>query len=610
MTDVEVQATVDRLVDAEKKGHGQGAKVYGKTYVEINAQVAKIRPHADENYLPVELINKRAPNATDDQVKYIRENWKATTIPVFQELLTIINRGFIDDNWKILWKDDSEDFREYCEDYFPEYGSIESLVKEVIPPLKYVDPNAIVAVRPRGFHYVKDSEGEYVRNADGLPVLDDTKHVEPAVYFHMSDKVLIRETHFILAVANEHSLVEFGGKTVKEGRVLYAYTPNDIYKVEQYGKKVDNTYKTFLYYNHNEGVLPCTELRGIPKKTFDGGLIQVSPYRYATDLLDLALTNKNWLQLSVSSVVFPFKIMMADPCTFATDLGRCNSGAWVSNKTGLHEGSCSKCNGKGVNTPYSPLGTYLWEKPEGGLDKGGSMPRPVEFVEAPTGSLDFVQRLVDKDTKEAKSILHLVNPNEETNGSQNKVATIAVMNDQGQISFVRYNVHQIFNLWDWILKRVAFQRYEKDPYAKVPTLVYPQTFDFRSEADIWNEIKIAREAEAPVSIIQDLFRSLLNNIHSSSPDSAKIFDTITNADKLFALSDIALASRKASGTVQDWETVLHDSALQLVNELILDDPKYLDKDLKERIDLLIKLSKSSTFEVIKPNPVADILANN
>jgi len=113
MTDVEVQATVDRLVDAEKKGHGQGAKVYGKTYVEINAQVAKIRPHADENYLPVELINKRAPNATDDQVKYIRENWKATTIPVFQELLTIINRGFIDDNWNIIWDDESEDFREY-----------------------------------------------------------------------------------------------------------------------------------------------------------------------------------------------------------------------------------------------------------------------------------------------------------------------------------------------------------------------------------------------------------------------------------------------------------------------------------------------------------------
>jgi len=141
-------------------------------------------------------------------------------------------------------------------------------------------------------------------------------------------------------------------------------------------------------------------------------------------------------------------------------------------------------------------------------------------------------------------------------------------------------------------------------------LVYPQTFDFRSEADIWNEIKIAREAEAPVSIIQDLFRSLLNNIHSSSPDSAKIFDTITNADKLFALSDIALASRKASGTVQGWETILHDSSLQLVNELLLEDPKYLDKDLKERIDLLIKLSKSSTFEVIKPNPVADILANN
>jgi hypothetical protein len=143
----------------------------------------------------------------------------------------------------------------------------------------------------------------------------------------------------------------------------------------------------------------------------------------------------------------------------------------------------------------------------------------------------------------------------------------------------------------------------------VPTLVYPQTFDFRSEADIWEQIKLARESQAPVSIIQDLFKSLMNNIHSSSPKAQKIYDTITNADKLFALSDIALASRKASGTIANWEVTLHDSATQLVNELIRLDERYLEKDLQERIDLLVELAKSSTFELISnPNPV-DLIVN-
>jgi len=604
---LEVQKRVDRLVDAEKKAGKDLEKAYGKEYIAAVNQVAKIRPHSDEDYLPIELINNRAPNATDEQVKYVRDNWKATTVSVFQEFLTVIGRGFIDDNWQLIWKEQNEGFREYCETEFPEYSSMKSLMKEVTPSLKYPDPNALMAVRPHGFMYLKDAQGEYIKDEDGLFILDDTQLIQPAAYFHMSDKVLIREENFYLAVANELSLVEYGGKTVREGRVMYAYNTEDIYRIEQYGKKIDNVYRTTLYYAHGEGVVPCTELKGVPKKMVNGKLTQVSPFRYATDLLDLALTNKNWLQLSVSSVVFPFRVMMADKCTFANDEGRCSDGKWINSKDGMHNGTCPNCNGTGNNVPYSPLGVYLWEKPEGGLDRSGSMPKPVEFVEAPVTGLDFVQGLVDKDTKGAKEILHLTTP-EQTNGSQGKVATVAVMNDQGQISFVRYNVHQIFGLWDWLLKRVSFQRYEN--YDNVPTLVYPQTFDFRSEADIWEQIKVAREAEAPVSIIQDLFRSLLNNIHASSPEAAKIFDTIVDADKLFALSDIAMASRKAAGVIENWELTLNSSAIQLVNQLIRDDPNYLDKEPKDRIELLIKLAESSTLAVNTNDAVQNILNNN
>jgi hypothetical protein len=183
--------------------------------------------------------------------------------------------------------------------------------------------------------------------------------------------------------------------------------------------------------------------------------------------------------------------------------------------------------------------------------------------------------------------------NTRVNGSENTTATGMVLNDQGQISFVRSNVHQLFALWDWLFKRISFQRYGN--YDNVPVLVWPQTFDFRSEADIWEQIKIAREAEAPVSIIQDLFRSLLNNMHASSPDAAKIFDTIADADKLFAMSDVGIASLKASNAIEPWQVTLHNSAIQLINELIRENPDYLEKDIKERIALLVELAKSNTF---------------
>jgi len=594
----QAQQVVFQLLELEKKKKG-----YGEIYDTINKQVEHILPHSDTDYLPKRLIDNRAPNATNEQVKYIKENWKATTVQVFQELLTVVNRGFIDDNWNIIWGEGSDDFKKYCDVDFPEYGSTEKLIKEIVPPIKYTDSNALVAIRPKGFTFLKDEKGEYIVNEEGGLILDDTKRVEPAVYFHSSDKVLIRNEEYYLVLSNELSVVEFNGKLVKEGRVLYIYTEQDIYKVEQVGKKIDNLYRTMLYFNHGEGVIPAIEIGGVPKKMRNGELLQVSPFRYATDLLDLALTNKNWLQLSVSTVVFPFRIMMADPCTYANEKGQCRSGMFSSKTDGTSLGSCPNCKGSGNNVPYSPLGVYLWDKED--AEKRSSSLKPVEFVEAPVTSIKFVDELVDKDTSDARSILHL-GKTEAQKSSTQVTATETVYDDQGQISFVRYNVHQVFNLWDWILKRVSFQRYED--YKQVPTLVYPQTFDFRSEVDIWGQIKLARESEAPVSIIQDLFKSLMNNIHSSSPKAQKIYDTIVNADKLFALSDIAMASRKASGTIANWEVTLHDSASQLVNQLIREDERYLDKDLQERIDKLVELSKSSTFEQTNTNPV-DLIVN-
>jgi len=598
----EAQGIISNLLEVEKQEKPD--KRYGELYNKILAQVKKILPHADEDYLPEHLIENRAPNATDEQVSYIRKNWKATTNPVFHELLNVIQRGFIDDNWQIIWED--EDFQEYCEDMFPEYGSLESFIKEVAPPIKYTDANAVLAVRPKGFSYIVE-DGEYVVDEDGGLIVDDTQELEPALYVYPSERVLIRDEEFYLVVDEEKSLVEYNAKKVRDGRVLYLYTKNEIYKIVQVGKKVDNRYETFLYFAHDEGVVPATEFKGIPKKLRNGKLMQVSPFRYATDLLDLALTNKNYLQISVNNVVFPFRVMMADKCTFANEEGRCDGGKWVSNDNGLHVGNCSKCKGTGQNTPYSPLGVYLWDK-EHGLNGQGNLPfKPVEFVEAPTSGLEFVQSLVDSDTDKAKDILHL-QKSEAQNTSSNKTATETVYNDNGQISFVRYNVHQLFDLWLWALNRISFQRYES--YDEVPELIYPRTFDFRSETDIWNQIKTARESEAPVSIMHDLFKSLLNNLYASSPNTQKVFDTILGADKLFALSEMQIASRKASNTIEGWEVVLHDSGVQLVEQLMRDDVNYLDLELQVRIEKLIDLAKNSIFEVQTTDPVQQIIQNN
>jgi len=594
----QAQSVIASLLETEKE-----KKHYSEEYTVIQKQVKRILPHAREDYVPDDLVAKRAPNATDEQVKYIKENWKCTTAPVFQQMLNTIQRGFIDDNWQIIWKPEQEDMRIYCEDDFPMFASTETFIKEVVPPIKYVDANAILAVRPRGFAYVVGEDGNYATDAEGAYIVDDTKHLEPAFYIYESDRVLIRDEEFVLVVDNEKSIVDYNGKRVRDGRVMYIYTKENIYKVEQVGKKIDNRYELYLYFDHQEGIIPATELKGIPQILPNGKLIQKSPFRYATDLLDLALTNKNYLQVSVNNVVFPFRIMMADKCTFANDEAYCSHGSFVSRIDGISKGSCPSCKGSGNSVPYSPLGVYLYEKPD--KVDGGQVVKPVEFVEAPTSNLEFVQKLVESDTDKAKEILHLQR-SQAQKMTNDVTATETVYNDNGQISFVRYNVHQLFDLWNWALKRISFQRYGN--YEQVPILVYPRTFDFRSESDIWNQIKTARDSQAPASIIGDLFKSLINNLYASSPDTLRVFDTVFEADKLFALSDMEIASRKAANTVEGWEVVLHSSAIQLIGQLMRENDGYIDLDLSERISKLVELAKSSTFVSTPQNPVQQILA--
>ena len=269
----QAQSIISSLLESEKE-----KKPYSEEYAVIQKQVKRILPHAKENYVPDDLLKKRAPNATDEQVKYIQENWKCTTAPVFHELLNTIQRGFIDDNWQIIWKPEQEDMRIYCEEDFPKFGSTESFIKEIAPPIKYVDANCILAVRPRGFSFLVDDNGELEVDEDGAYIVDDTKLLEPAFYIHQSHNVLIRDESFILAVDDEKSIVEYNGKKVRDGRVLFLYTKENIYKIEQVGKKIDNRYDVFLYYDHQEGVIPATEFKGIPEIISNGKVIHKSPF--------------------------------------------------------------------------------------------------------------------------------------------------------------------------------------------------------------------------------------------------------------------------------------------------------------------------------------------
>jgi len=570
---------------------------YRPTYADSVRQSDRIKVHSDPDYFPSLLFTKRSPNQTDEQFEYVKENYQCTTNPVWIDYQSVIGRSFIDTNWNIVWPqetDEVNDFRDYVEYDVPIYGSVEQFVTQILPNIKGQDANGVLAVRPYRFALIEDE--------DGIKI-DDKERLEPTIYYHPSKNVLLTEDDYTLCVDDELSMVEVGDKQVKKGRVLYLYTLDSIFKIIQVGKKEDNKYAVAWQYEHDEGEVPATQLKGVPIINSTGKIYWVSRFYYAVPLLDLALTNRNILQTSINSSVFPFRVMMASECDFSDKKGSCSGGKWMLNETGAIGGTCPKCNGSGHSIPVSPLGTYLWEQPSA-IDGNTSFPsKPVEYISLDTSSLTFVREQVEIDTDKAKSILHLQTSNSQVKGSENMTATGMAIDQKSQWAFIRSESDQLFDLWDWILNRMCWQRY--DNYDAVPTVIRPQTFDFRTEQDIWNEIETARGAGAPPFVIHQLFYQLLTNIYATDPEAQAMFETVVGSDRLFALNDQQIALRKAANSIDPYEMVLHHSSLQLINELIRDDENYLKLDISERITKLIDIAKSYTFSPTN-NVVSDI----
>jgi len=204
--------------EIKKKTDYKDLPKYNSIYEDAVRQRDRIRVHADPDHFPSLLFDKRSPNQTDEQFDYVKENYQCTTNPVWIDYQSVIGRSFIDTNWNIIYKEEPEeaqDFEEYTTENLPIYGSIENFVTMVLPSIKGMDANGVLAVRPYRFKLTEDK--------DGNAVIDDQERFEPTIFYHDSKDVLLFEDDFVLCVDDEKSIVLIGKREVKEGRILYLY---------------------------------------------------------------------------------------------------------------------------------------------------------------------------------------------------------------------------------------------------------------------------------------------------------------------------------------------------------------------------------------------------
>jgi hypothetical protein len=568
---------------------------YWDGYKEAVSMLDAIRVHAEYGITPDVLLEKRSPNETNSELQYRKNNYRQTTLQVFKDFESTVQRAFHDTNWTLTYNEDSEAFKDdsfqkYVEQELPIYGSLENFVKFVLPTIKLKDANGVIAIKPVNL--------EYKLNSNNEPVLDGDALVTPTVFYYDTKRVLAYEKDkYALVETYEKSKVEYGGKLQNIGRVFEFYDNENIWIIKQSGKYIDYTFEYYLYFNHDTGVLPVHDLMGVPYYR-SGKILWKSPFLFAVPNLDTCLLDESNITAVKASSVYPYKVMIGNICEFEDRSGnRCIDGIIV-NEDGKQY-TCPSCNGSGLKNRMSPLGVMLL-KPKTALSDSELQYNgdPLKYVSPSIETIEFLRREVKEHEQRARRILHLQTADSGVNfDKSNETATGSDNNLKSLYAFLKPISDQIFTLYEWSLNTIGVMRYGKS-YSGV-NLIYPQSFDFKTSEDYLNEINEAVKVGLPPIVVHTLIYNFLKATFYAEGKVSKAFDLIVEIDRLLPFTNEEIALKLSRNTIEKWEEILHSSAYTFIAELEKEDENFWRLDFEVQKQRLIEKAKSRADEMPK-----------
>jgi hypothetical protein len=616
----DIPALLQPVIDFKKKAlknkdHSEPFEGYREFCSWKNA----ITNHTVKGKKAVEMLQTKAPNQSDQELAYVVANYKQITLPVSFEFQSTIGRGLHDSNWSIQYGEDASEyidsdmtFKKYLEEDIcnetPLRMSYDSWMKFVLPTIKINDSMGVVAFKPYREERQIEVDGEMVIAGDSLP--------EPMPFYYSCERVLNPlEWGYALIETNNYSMVDKAGRKVREGIVLELYDEENIYIIEQVGKSHEYTFNIRLYFNHNLGFLPVTYLLGQPVYQYNGSLAWQSPFLLVSDILDEVLLDGCNLRSVKAASVYPQKAMIGNECQFKDPdtYAPCVNGSIINaDNKGFHQ--CPSCLGTGMTQRTSPLNTILVKtgSPDGITPGENIKPSDaLAYISPSTETPAFLRQEITEGLMNAMSILHLKTTNTVAQPSAtDTTATGMVMDEKGKYAFIKSVVDQIFEIYEFGMKCIGMMRYGSD--FTVPTVQRPISYDFNSEGDYLMQISAAQAAGAPPVIISSYVYKYLKAIFYDNPKTAKAYDLIIASDRIFTMTKDQIMQEVARNLIQNWEVVLHDSAMTFVADLVRENPNFLDQDMQIMIDALVQKAKDNTPESVSVAPrlsPQSILAN-
>jgi hypothetical protein len=568
-----------------------------------------ILPHARADVYPEHLLSVRSPNQTEAQYEYIKANYKATTLNVFEDFKATISRAFADQNWSINVRPETDErfgddtFGKFINEEIEKFGSVEVFVKSMLPTLKLIDPNGIIAIEPEDFD-IEDS----IENGEQL--LMSNNLIKPMPSYYNCKRIVGQEYgRWYLVIDEDKSYVKVGSKVEESGIILELFDDTNIWRIEQIGKKSELTFgEPVIYFQHELGYVPCRKLMGTPLLV-NNELVFQSPFITAVPLLDQVVLDESYLQMSKATSAFPFMVALGEICEFVDREGnRCDNGQ-IFDPIGGGYRTCGSCSGAGVKSRFSPTGMLL-VKPKTSMSEGdsGLSGDYMKFVSPPMDTLTFLRTEINTQMDKSRSVLHLPSSDAAGTIGEASTATGSLNKMRALYAFVKPISDQLFGMYEFMLNTIGQMRYGE--YFGGVTLVYPTSFDISTPSDYLAVISEGIAAGVPPAVTYANVYNYIKAINYTDDESAAVYELIMNADELLLMGQADIVARLGLGTIEKWQDVLHQSAPQLVMELIrtfvtnAEYQNFLDQPMQEQIVQLRDAAVGKVREVLDPIQLA------
>lgn len=519
---------------------------------------------------PEKLLERTRPNEDPDIRQYRLENYEPITKSAADKAVHIVSKIFNPNLYSVRWKDQtksSEELKKYTLEYYPNYNSIVSFMKDVLLRKMLADPNGVAVVTVENV-----PELESVRLTPVLKV-----YGSKSIYYYDED-------HYLIFTKLEDEKIYYFDYYDKDRTVsFYTFVKNG-------GKELVIVEEKQYEYGFSE--IPVWRLRGMSESMDNGEIIFKSYFCSAVPYWNNAITHESDVFASYIRHMYPQRYELTEQCNYQWEYEgqsyKCRSGQ-IKYPNGTI--TCPHCTGSGYN-PVGPYGVYQYTKDK--LSESGPLGvDPVGYITVPT---DATKMLEERSQRMIKEGMWSINMDVEDEVGENQSGIAKVIDRSAQydtlynIGSVVFDIH-LTNFYYFANKfmfgvEAVSSSLGRDVDKNLPEVNKPTQFDIGSVSELVANLKMAKDAGLDGDIIQVKQIEITNRDLTTNPDLKDFTTLLLELDPLPGMSQSDIDRNVTRGYVRKVDAVVHFNKKAFVERAFREHKNFKELEREKQLEII------------------------